>query len=259
MGSFFNWAVLHERNHCAKLISCQPEYHTNHKNVIMSSRSYGEDGRQTTFVYTPEEGNGYSIVNIHGGGLIAGNCLQNHNFCMSLAEIGYTVYAIEYRLIPEVTFDDQKTDVIMGLCDLLPLLDETKNFLIADSAGCFLAMYALEYTDKVFDCVWFNAPMFEINRLLRRGLFGKGWKADCYAEAIKHPYKCFKNILPENIWITTTKEDDLKKQAIKGARAWFNTRLEEFDYGDHDYNVINAHEYECQKFNRAILDKMMEA
>lgn len=89
-------------------------------------------------------------------------------------------------------------------------------------------------------------------------MFGKDWKKSNFAKGLKDPYDYFKHVVPKNIWLTSTVDDPMKKQAIKAAQAWFNTRYEQMRHGDHDYNVINAHEYESQVFNRFILEKMKE-
>lgn len=260
MSMFFNWAVQHEREHCNEILINQPEYHTNHKNVIMSIEHYSAEPKacHAIHIYTPEESNGRNIIGIHGGGLIAGSVHQNHNFYMSLAEQGFTVYGIEYRLMPEVYFKTQIEDVKDAIRYLAPKIKHDKNFIVADSAGCLLALWAMCFEGYLIDGAWFNSPMFEPHWLMRRGMFGKDWKKSGFGKGLKDPYAYFKHVVPKNVWLTSTVNDPMKKQAIKGAQAWFNTRYEQMRHGDHDYNVINAHEYESQVFNRFILEKMLE-
>lgn len=51
------------------------------------------------------------IINIHGGGLIIGNKEFNRFFCAKLCTLGYLVFSIEYRLIPDCMVFDQFSDV----------------------------------------------------------------------------------------------------------------------------------------------------
>lgn len=44
------------------------------------------------------------IFNVHGGGLIMGCKEFNRYFCARLCKLGYVVFSIEYRLVPEYTF-----------------------------------------------------------------------------------------------------------------------------------------------------------
>lgn len=261
MSLFFNWAVERERKHVANILCNQPAYHTDHKNVYVHIEYWTMDTKDPSrcvHIYEPEESNGCSIVNIHGGGLIAGNVMQNHNFCMFLAEQGFTVYALEYRLIPGVTFANQVEDICSGLRWVCGRLHNTKNFLVADSAGCLLALFGLTFYGELFYGAWFNSPMFEVHPLMRRGTLGKKWRASIQGAGLEDPYSYFKYVVPRKVWITHTVNDSTKKQAFKAAKMWKDVRYEVFDHGDHDYNVINAHEYECQVFNKMILDWMLE-
>lgn len=261
MSLFFDWAVRRERDHCAKILANQPEYHTNHKNVYVHIEHWTMDAKdpcKSVYVYEPEHNNGCSIVNIHGGGLIAGTVHQNHPFCMSMAEQGFTVYALEYPLIPEVSFKKQVACIENGLRWVCGRLSKTKNFIVADSAGCLLALFGLSVYGDLFDGAWFNSPMFEIHPLMKRHVLGKDWDKDVSSLAFKDTYSYFQYIVPKNIWITSTAHDSTGNQALKAVKAWKNIRYKVFDHGEHDYNVINAHEYECQAFNGSILNEMKE-
>lgn len=44
------------------------------------------------------------MINIHGGGLLLGSKEFNRCFCANIAALGYIVYSIEYRLIPDCNF-----------------------------------------------------------------------------------------------------------------------------------------------------------
>ena len=55
------------------------------------------------------------IFNVHGGGLIMGCKEFNRYFCARLCKLGYVVFSIEYRLVPEYTFYHQCTDFFQAL------------------------------------------------------------------------------------------------------------------------------------------------
>ena len=83
------------------------------------------------------------IVNIHGSGLIDGNKRFSVGFCRQLAQRGYIVFSLEYRLIPDVRVYEQFDDVCAGM----------------DCVGRKLA---------VFFVSWRKRQQFNSNRLRRR-------------------------------------------------------------------------------------------
>lgn len=86
------------------------------------------------------------IVNIHGGGLISGNKNLSVGFCRQLAKRGYLVFSLEYRLIPVIRVYEQFDDVCAGMdCVGRKLVefdvDFTRIYMVAESAGAYLATY----------------------------------------------------------------------------------------------------------------------
>ena len=55
------------------------------------------------------------IINVHGGGLILGNKEFNRYFCAKLCKLGYIVFSVEYRLVPDCMFYDQCEDLSRAL------------------------------------------------------------------------------------------------------------------------------------------------
>jgi len=93
-------------------------------------------------VYFPENTKGRLplIIDIHGGGWWYGTKEINKNYCMALAQQGFIVCNINYRLIDRVTFIDQLGDIFSAL----KWIDENMEkygadmnnvFLTGDSAG----------------------------------------------------------------------------------------------------------------------------
>ena len=86
------------------------------------------------------------IINIHGGALIMGDKNTSVGFCRQLAHRGYLVCSLEYRLIPDVRVYEQFDDVCAGMdCVGRKLVefdvDFTRIYLVAESAGAYLATY----------------------------------------------------------------------------------------------------------------------
>ncbi len=80
------------------------------------------------------------IIDIHGGGWMYGYKEINKNFCLKLAEKGFLVASINYRLAGDVLFDEQIRDIFTALTWLSENLknypaDLENIFLAGDSAG----------------------------------------------------------------------------------------------------------------------------
>lgn len=86
------------------------------------------------------------IIDIHGGGWMYATKDSNQNYCMELAKKGYTVFSISYRLVPDVTVNEQLQDC----SNALKWISENMNnypanpntvMLTGDSAGGMLSAY----------------------------------------------------------------------------------------------------------------------
>ena len=87
-------------------------------------------------------------IDIHGGGFMYGYKELNRNFCTHLAQRGFAVFSVNYRLIPSTDFMGQLSDVLTALTWIKNRLDEypvspDRIFLTGDSAGGTLALYML--------------------------------------------------------------------------------------------------------------------
>lgn len=86
------------------------------------------------------------IFNVHGGGLIMGCKEFNRYFCARLCKLGYVVFSIEYRLVPEYTFYHQCTDFFQALRYVqdygnLYYGKTDEIYGVGDSGGAMLLMY----------------------------------------------------------------------------------------------------------------------
>lgn len=92
-------------------------------------------------VYSLEENSTQpTVIDVHGGGWYYGDKELNKVYCLNLAERGFKVVNVSYRLAPSVTLFDQVNDVanaINYVCDNADALGVDLNnlFITGDSAG----------------------------------------------------------------------------------------------------------------------------
>jgi acetyl esterase len=113
------------------------------------------------------------IIDIHGGGWMYADKDLNDNYCLSLADRGYVVFNISYRLVPDVTVNEQIQDVAYALKwigeNMKNYPCDTANIMLTgDSAGGQLAAYSAvimqsEELQRTFNTI---DPKIEITTLL---------------------------------------------------------------------------------------------
>ena len=192
------------------------------------------------------------IVNIHGGGLIGGSKNLSVGFCRQLAKRGYLVFSLEYRLIPEVRVYEQFDDVCAGMdCIGRKLVDFdvdfTRIYLVAESAGAYLATYvaamkksealqnAIGYkpTNMIFRGMGLISGMFYTTRndMLGRFLSGSIYGKDARSKAMleytnpEHP-EIIHNIPP--CYLVTSKADMLERYTLDFAGELGNKGVEHY-------------------------------
>lgn len=84
-----------------------------------------------------------AIIDIHGGGWIYGDKDLNKYYCLELAHKGYIVFNISYRLVPDVTENEQLQDIAEALKWISESEYPTNNVMLTgDSAGGQMAIYS---------------------------------------------------------------------------------------------------------------------
>ena len=96
---------------------------------------------------TPKDAKLPVVIDIHGGGWMYGDKDLNEYYCLSIADRGYAVFSISYRLVPDVSVNEQLQDVAQALKWIKGNManypcDESKILLTGDSAGGQLAVYS---------------------------------------------------------------------------------------------------------------------
>lgn len=95
------------------------------------------------------------IINVHGGGLMMGNKEFNLGFCVDLCQQGFLVFSIEYQLVPDVLVFSQYEDIICAMNTINSILllyggDKNRLYMVGDSAGAYLIVYALAMQKSPF-------------------------------------------------------------------------------------------------------------
>lgn len=103
------------------------------------------------------------IIDIHGGGWMYATKDLNEYYCRALADRGFVVFNISYRLVPDVTVNEQLQDVAYALKWINENMaeypcDTESIMLTGDSAGGMLSLYSeallqSEELREVFDVV----------------------------------------------------------------------------------------------------------
>ena len=141
------------------------------------------------------------IVNVHGGGLVMGNKEFNTYFCAQLAKLGFVIFSVEYRLVPDTKIYGQWDDVSRAMDfvnDNAPAFggDLSNVYMVGDSAGALLIVYALALQKNrrfantanvkpsklnvsaaaLISGMFYTTRFDEIGLFMANSLWGKGYK-----------------------------------------------------------------------------------
>lgn len=154
--------------------------------------SYGPHGTENLLdIYMTDDVNEIqpAIVNIHGGAWVYG-CKEIYKYyCMSLAQRGFTVVNINYRLAPENVFPSALEDVNAVMKFISEngekySIDKERIIIVGDSAGAqitshyaalysnpeFAAIYGLKIPDVKIKAVGLNCGTYDTAEMASDGL-----------------------------------------------------------------------------------------
>lgn len=178
------------------------------------------------------------IINIHGGGLIIGNKEFNRFFCAKLCALGYLVFSIEYRLIPDCMVFDQFSDVCNAFNYIQAHLCEYNGdadhiYGVADSGGAYLLTYTAAMNkchtlakaahvkphNISFRALGLISGMFYTTRFDKIGMFlpaylyGKNYKKQSFAKYVTPENPELVTSLPP-CYLVTSRYDNLRKYTL---------------------------------------------
>lgn len=183
------------------------------------------------------------IFNVHGGGLIMGCKEFNRYFCARLCKLGYVVFSIEYRLVPEYTFYHQCTDFFQALRYVqdygnLYYGKTDEIYGVEDSGGAMLLTYCAAMQNNAemaaaaqvsvcpapLQALGLISGMFYTNRFdqiglsLPKYLYGTDYKHSDFAPYVNPTYQKLVQALPPCL-LVTSKNDNLHHYTTKFEKA----------------------------------------
>lgn len=209
------------------------------------------------------------IIDIHGGGWMYGYKEINKNFCLKLAEKGFLVASINYRLAGDVLFDDQIRDIFSALKWLNENLkdypaDMDNIFLAGDSAGGHFSCvttavnlnedmqkdFGVSYCGFDFNAVAAICPAVDLlspNFLMNVNvpiLLGDKWRKSKFKKYLDVNRIISKDFPP--FYVNTATNDFLKKQCYKLKDILERNGIE---YKFHDFKEKENDKYLTHVFN----------
>lgn len=241
-------------------------------------------------VLLPRKGEGKRpvVVNLHGGGMVLCDRKVNLPFCGELARMGAMVFCLDYPLVPEKTIPQILEDVSRGMDRVGQMLeqldaDPDRVILVGDSAGAFLAVYALAAQKNpdlataagirptnlkicglgLVSGMFHTAQADETGLFLRRDFYGPNWR--------RHPMRPYwKPEVPavsgmmEPVYLVTSRADKLRPSTLRFHRglqsAGVPCRMMDVawnpKYG-HDFVIMNPTSPQSQKAMEAMMDFLL--
>ena len=192
-------------------------------------------------VYYPENitGNLPVIIDIHGGGWMYGDKSLNEYYNLCLADRGFIVFSISYRLVPDVTVNEQLMDCMEALKwignNMSSYPCDNKNIMLTgDSAGGMLAAYCavllqseelrdiFEVTDANMEltALLLTSPVPNMNdddvtAIVKKLLWGMNYKSKATYEYMNFDQIIDYAKLPPTYLITSSGDDLAHEQTLK--------------------------------------------
>lgn len=196
---------------------------------IIYSADYPETRRLD--IYRPKDKMNHIlpvIINVHGGGMILGSKEFNRFFCAQISAMGFLVFNVEYRLVPEVQVYDQFTDISIAMDFVQNAMTEYHGdanhvYMVADSGGAYLATYTVALQQYkglasaahvtpsslkvhalgLISGMFYTTKLDKIGLFMPKYLYGKNYKKSAFAPYINPEHPDMITALPPCCLITS--------------------------------------------------------
>lgn len=183
------------------------------------------------------------IIDVHGGGLLLGNKEFNRYFCAQLSRMGFLVFSIEFRLVPEFQVYDQFADFSMAMDFIQTQIpayqgDLSHVYVVADSGGAYIATYgvAMQNCKALADAAGVTPSSLKVHALglisgmfyttkpdkigifLPKYLYGKDYKKNAFAPYTNPEHPDIIRALPP-CWLVTSRDDNLSHYTLNYEKA----------------------------------------
>lgn len=223
------------------------------------------------------------ILIIHGGGLILGCKEYNRYFCAQLSKLGYLVFSIEYRLVPDCLFFDQCEDVFTAMRCIKRMLLEYQGlkdqvYAVGDSGGAVLLAYcaAMQNSPKLagtagvrpaslrlkalglISGMYYTTRFDKIGLFLPSYLYGRHYKRSAFAPYVNPENREIVTSLPP-CFLTTSAGDYLRSYTLDFEKALSRYQVSHdlLDFSDrkdlpHAFSVIDPFRKESEQLLTAM-------
>ncbi|MBQ9768458.1 MAG: alpha/beta hydrolase [Lachnospiraceae bacterium] len=183
------------------------------------------------------------IINVHGGGMILGNKEFNRYFCAQISSMGFLVFSIEFRLVPEFQVYDQYADLSTAMDFIRELLpkyhgDPDRVYLAGDSGGAYLIVYtiamqkckalaeAAHVTPSTLNIralglisgMFYTTKFDKIGLFMPKYLYGQEYKKGAFAPYVNPEHPDIVTSLPP-CYLITSDDDNLQHYTLNFEKA----------------------------------------
>lgn len=183
------------------------------------------------------------IINVHGGGMILGNKEFNRYYCAHLSSMGFVVFSIEYRLVPEFQVYDQFADFSMAMDSIQKMIPQYKGdpsqvYVVGDSGGAYIIVYsiAMQKCKALADAahvtpsklnvralglisgMFYTTKFDEIGLVLPKYFYGKNYKKEAFALYANPEHPDIVTSLPP-CFLVTSDGDNLQHYTLNFEKA----------------------------------------
>lgn len=212
--------------------------------VIRNIRYYPDTNQAHLLdVYKPKntEQRYPAIIYVHGGDFATGDKESAKHFCASIAQLGYVVFAIEYRMVPDVRVYEQLRDVSYAMNFIKENGhvfggDRCNTYMVGDTAGAYLVAYSLAMQNNrglaraanvrpstlrinaagFISGILYTTRLSPISLIMSRAIYGKHFKKRAISK-YTNPESICKDLPP--CWLVSSKNDSSRRLTKKFANA----------------------------------------